>query len=64
MYLNRIISIILIFILGFFFFQQPQLQLTTDVDPCESKWLYEMPVAWLEKRDEELEYWLQNQKKK
>ena len=62
MRLNRIISIILIFILGFFFFQQPQL--ATDVVPCESKWQYEMPVAWLEKRDEALEYWLQNQKKK
>ena len=60
--LNRIIGTILIFILGLFFFQQPQL--ATGVVSCESKWQYEMPVAWLEKRDESLEYWLQNQKKK
>jgi hypothetical protein len=62
MRLNRIIGTILIFILGFFFFQKPQL--VTAVVPYESKWQYEMPVAWLEKRDEALEYWLQNQKKK
>lgn len=62
MRLNRIISTILIFIIGFFFFRQPQF--ATDVVPCEPKWQYEMPVAWLEKRDEALEYWLQNQKKK
>ena len=62
MRLNRIIGTILIFILSFFFFQQPQL--VTDVVPCEPQWQYKMPVAWLEKRDEALEYWLKNQKKK
>lgn len=61
-FVKRALSILLLFILGFVFFQKPQF--ATDTVPCKPKWQYEMPVAWLEKRDEELEYWLQNQKKK
>jgi len=62
MRLNKVIIIILFFISSLFLFRKPQL--ATDIVPCEPKWQYEMPVAWLEKRDEALEYWLKNQKKK
>ena len=58
--IQRLISILIIFIVGLIFFSNPKVEINTDIKPIPVM----TPIAWLEKRDEELEYWLQNQKKK
>lgn len=59
--LNKIIGLILTFLCGFIFFSSPKL---TIVENINSKSVVQMPIAWIEKRDEELDYWLKNQTKK
>ena len=59
--LNKFIGLLLAFLCGFVFFNSPKL---TTVENINNKSVVQMPVVWIEKRDEELEYWLQNQKKK
>lgn len=59
--LNRIIGLVLAFLCGFIFFSSPKL---TTVENINSKSVVQMPIAWIEKRDEELDYWLKNQTKK
>ena len=58
--IQRLISILIIFIMGLVFFSNPKVEINTNIEPIPVT----APVAWLEKRDEELEYWLQKQKKK
>lgn len=58
--IQRLISILIIFIIGLVFCSSPKVKIDTGVESIPVI----TPVAWLEKRDEELEYWLQNQKKK
>ena len=59
--LNRIIGLVLVFLCGFIFFNSPKL---TTVENINSKSVVQTPIAWIEKRDEELDYWLKNQTKK
>lgn len=56
--LNKFFIVLLMCVMGLFLFQHPQTQ--PSIENTDSKHEFVMPVAWLEKRDEELEFWLQN----